>query len=284
MKDGLTKNPVKCILVIYMICFLFRILEYMVIRTDHSIFGEAFLHKLTGIIILALTLRYFSLSWSSVGFTSKLVVRYLLYGLTLGAAVYLAAYGSEILIQQLNGNNPELQIYVTSYGIHGNTRIQTGLLFFIFCVVGNIINVIMEEGIFRGLFIRMLETRCTFLKAAFISSILFGFWHIAAPFRSLLDGEISGTGMILSAIMLILTTGITGVKFCLLTKITGSLWMAMADHFLNNTIINLLHITTSSGADEMQVIRISIAQTVSFLIVLFIYIKSRANQKITFRT
>lgn len=142
----------------------------------------------------------------------------------------------------------------------------------------------MEEGIFRGLFIRMLENGCTFLKAAFISSILFGFWHIAAPFRSLLDGEISGTGMILSAIMLILTTGITGVKFCLLTKITGSLWMAMADHFLNNTIINLLHITTSSGADEMQVIRISIAQTVSFLIVLFIYIKSRANQKITFRT
>ncbi len=69
--------------------------------------------------------------------------------------------------------------------------------------------------------------------------------------------------------MLILTTGITGAKFCLLAKITGSLWMPMTDHFLNNTIINILHIVTTSGVDELQVIRISIAQTVSFLIVLF---------------
>ena len=70
----------------------------------------------------------------------------------------------------------------------------------------------------------------------------------------------------MSALILVLTTGITGLKFCLITKMTGSLWMPMADHFFNNTIINLLHIATISGADELQVIRISIAQTVSFLI------------------
>ena len=94
----------------------------------------------------------------------------------------------------------------------------------------------------------------------------------------------SAVGTAMSVLMLVLTTGITGAKFCLLTKITGSLWMPMADHFLNNTIINILHVATTSGADELQVIRISIAQTVSFLIVLFIYWKSGAHQKRTFRT
>jgi len=84
--------------------------------------------------------------------------------------------------------------------------------------------------------------------------------------------------------MLVLTTGITGVKFCLLVKITGSLWMPMADHFINNTTINLLHVVTSPGVDELQVIRISIAQTISFLIVLFIYWKTGAHKKPTFRT
>jgi len=144
--------------------------------------------------------------------------------------------------------------------------------------------VFMEEGIFRGLFIKLSETRYSFMKAVVLSSVLFGIWHIAAPVRSLLDGEISIAGAMLSALMLVLTTGITGIKFCLLTKITGALWMPMADHFFNNTIINLLHIATLSVADEFQVIRISIAQTVSFLILLFIYWKTGAHSKNTFRT
>ncbi len=276
-------RPVAYIVILYLVCAVFRVIEYFLIRTDQTLFGEAFLHKLAGIAVLAVAVRLFALRWSEVGFTASHAVKNALYGILLGVSVFVLAYGTEYFIHFFGGNAPSLQVYVTGYAINGNLGMQTGLQFFAFCVLGNLINVVMEEGIFRGLFVRLAQTKHSFFKAMLLSSALFGVWHIAAPLRSLVDGQMSVNGAMMYALMLIVTTAITGAKFCLLTKITGSLWMPMADHFVNNTTINLLHMVTSSGADELQVIRISIAQAVSFIVVLILYFKTGAHRKETFR-
>lgn len=82
-------------------------------------------------------------------------------------------------------------------------------------------------------------------------------------------------GFIFNAAMLIVTSGLIGFKFVLLTRITGSLYMAMGDHFVNNTIVNMLHVVSETGRDERQFVRITIAQTLSFIIVLVYYLKKR---------
>ena len=45
--------------------------------------------------------------------------------------------------------------------------------------------------------------------------------------------------------------------------------------FFNNTIGNLLHVVTANGADEMQIIRILLAQAISMTIVIIIYNKRK---------
>lgn len=53
---------------------------------------------------------------------------------------------------------------------------------------------------------------------------------------------------------------------------TGSLFIGIGDHLFNNVIAtNLLHLVMNTGVDKLQIIRILIAQSISFITVLLFY-------------
>ena len=265
-------KSLSVVLIIYLICFAFRILEYFILRTDQTFLGEAFIHKLIGIAVLFVVIKLFDFNFKEIGFANSKVILYISMGLAFGSVIFLLAYSVEILILTLLGNFQTLALYVSAYAVDGNSSHRTALVFFIFCIVGNIINVIMEEGIFRGLFPKLLEQKYTFIISAIISSCLFGIWHIMAPLRDYYYSSMSLNGFIANSVMLVITSGLVGLKFAMITKLTGNLYMAMGDHFVNNTVVNILHVISITGADKFMTLRISIAQSVSFIIVLILYL------------
>lgn len=257
----------------YLLCYVFRILEYFILRTDQTWVGEAIVHKAMGIVILFGVSTWGKLTVTQMGFVKEKVFSNLIKGLVFGCSIFVLAYGIEIMIAVAQGSFHSLQLYVSTYAISQNTGYRTELLFFLICIIGNIVNVVMEEGIFRGLFTKVLEQRYSFVVSAIVASCFFGFWHMIGPIRNYVDEVMSMNSMIANIIMLVVTSSLVGFKFAMLTKMTGSLYMAMGDHFVNNTIVNLLHVVSNSGADEMMVVRVAIAQSVSFVLVLVCYIR-----------
>lgn len=266
------ERALTIVLPVYLLLFLFRIFEYFVLRTDQTFWGEAFVHKLIGIGILLLLLKRYNFKAGEIGLVKDKILPNLLKGLLFGLSIFILAYSVEILVVVFQGEFEALDLYVSAYAVNGNIGNQTAPIFFIICIAGNVINVVMEEGVFRGFFQKILEKRYSFIKAAVIASLLFGFWHIMAPIRSCYDGTMSLGGLIANMIMLVTTSGLVGFKFAILTKLTGSLYMAMGDHFVNNTIVNILHVVSGTGTDEYMVMRIAIAQSVSFIVVFIWYI------------
>jgi len=262
----------------YLLCYVFRILEYFVLRTDQTWVGEAIVHKLMGIVVLSVVAARMKFTVTQIGFLKEKVFCNLIKGLAFGCGIFILAYGTEIMITVSKGSFDSLQLYVSTYAISQNTGYRTEGLFFLICIIGNIVNVVMEEGVFRGLFTKLLEQKYSFVISAVISSCLFGFWHMIGPIRNYLDETMSMSGMIANIVMLVTTSALVGFKFAMLTKMTGSLYMAMGDHFVNNTIVNLLHVVSDTGADEMMVMRVAIAQSVSFILVLVYYIR-RCSKK-----
>ncbi|GAB7112310.1 hypothetical protein JCM5176_11410 [Streptococcus sobrinus] len=86
-------------------------------------------------------------------------------------------------------------------------------------------------------------------------------------------------GFVLYSLMMVGTSFLIGFKFVLMTRLTGSLYMAMANHYFNDFIVNILHVQSQTGTDQLMFVRISIAQGISFMLVLFWYLMKKRDSR-----
>ena len=272
MRGNIKCKPDHLCIAIFTLCLAVRFAEYFLIETDKTAIGENVLHKAAGIILLALVLKRVNLSWSDIGFHRNGFVSGILKGLLLGSVCFAISYGLELAIFILQGNPAHLEMYISSFSLTGSQIKNTDFVFFLLCVLFNVMNVWMEEGVFRGLYMKMFSETRPFMKANYVAAFLFGVWHIVMPVRSYINGEMSFAAMVLMGIGYMILAGIMGIKWGLLYRITGNLWAGLGDHLFNNTVAaNMLHVVSLKGADELQIVRIMAAQIISFAIVLAIH-------------
>ena len=280
IKERITKNGILACLVIFIILIIVHGTEAVFLRMDETIFGENFINKLFGILILWIILNLLGWKWSDIGFKKYNILKNIGLGFTLGFGAFFIAYSVEILILNLQGQFVGFGVFTTGFSLTGDTVIHTGIGFILMCIFFNIINVIMEEGTFRGLFTKIVSTQHSFKVAILFQAFLFGVWHIVTPFHNLVDGSIGISGFIGLSIGYVILAGLMGIKWGLLQDMTGSLYAGMADHFFNNCIAtNLLHVITTGGIDDLMIVRVLLAQVLSFIFIIIIYYKTQKSKK-----
>lgn len=279
MKKYIESNNILSSIIIFLICLFFRLIEYFILKTDETFFAENFIHKLVGIIVLLLVLKILKIKWRDIGFVKNNILKGIGLGLLLGFVCFGISYSIEYNIQSISNKNPTLNLYVNGFSLTGNEIIHTEIYFFLICILMNIINVVMEEGVFRGLFFKIINSKYSSFITNLIVALLFGVWHFVMPLKLYIDGEMTLVTMILMMIGYVILSGIMSIKWGLLYKMTGGLWAGIGDHLFNNVVAtNILHIVTLTGADELQIVRLLIAQLLSFIIVLIFYCIEKSQE------
>lgn len=262
-------------ILIFLICLLMHGIEVLFIRTDETFIAECFINKVFGIVVLYVVLKMLKWHWRDIGFVKSKLLSNIGKGFVLCLVFYSIAFAIEFLILFLQGTPGHMEFFVTGFSLTGNVVKQTGLGFVLMCIGFNIINVWMEEGLFRGFYISYIGTNHSPKTALYIAAFLFGVWHLVTPFRSLLDGEMSIGVFLVMSIGYVILSAMMGIKWGLLYQLSGSVWIGLADHFFNNCIVtNLLHVVTNGGVDELQIIRVLIGELTSFVAVI-IYAKQK---------
>ena len=272
MLNQLIKKPILSCSIIFVICSVARLIEYFYIRTDETFLSENFLHKLFGILLLWGILSICKLRWKDIGFSPDGIVSGIGKGLLFGLVCSVFAYAIESLTLFFLHRNVHLSFYASGFSLTSEKVSQAGILFIFLSVLFNLINVWMEEGVFRGLFTKILEG-ISYRKSLFFIAFLFGIWHLVMPLRDYLQGESSLVNLIAMGIGYVILAGMMSIKWSLLYKMTGSLWFGLGDHFFNNLASNLVHVVSNSEADSLQIVRILLWQLLSFAIVLWGYQK-----------
>ena len=268
-----SQYPLSVCIALYLLCYAFRLWEYFVLKTDESVIGENFIHKACGIVVIFAALFASGLHWRDIGFTRAGRLKNIGLGLALGAGFYTIAYTAECIVLYVQGASPSLTITSGGFSLVNSTEfVSTGIgVILLF----NVLNVWMEEGLFRGLFTRLLRERYEFKTVIFITALLFGLWHLAMPVRSFIEGQMKFVPMLLLGAGYVVLTFVYGLKMSLLYRMTGSLWAGLAEHFFNNSVINIVHVVSSMGSDHLQVVRIVTAQLLSFVFVLILYLRKK---------
>lgn len=272
MERRIKENTMRSSAYIFIILLVVHAFEALCLRLDESIFAENFLNKVFGIIVIFCVLRWLKWKWPDIGFSKKGFVRSVLIGLALGICTFFVAYALEIMILKQQGHQVSIAVCTTAFSLVGETAVNTGAGYILMCIFFNIINVVMEEGVFRGLFYQLVSLDHTRKTAIMFQCLLFGVWHMITPLRNLIDGDFGVASFVGLSLGYVVLAGFMGIKWSLLYRMTGNLYAGMADHFFNNCIAsNLLHVSTESGMDELMILRIVIAQILSLILVLIVF-------------
>ena len=262
----LTKgNRIINSVIIFIICLIVHATEVFFIRTDETVFAECFINKVFGIIVLFVLLKMWKKKWCDIGFKLSRFLPDCLKGFLICAIFYAIGFAAEFIALYVQGNPGHMEFFVTGFSLTGDVTKQTGIGFVLMCIGFNMINVWMEEGLFRGFFITYLKEKISVKGALFIAAFLFGLWHLVTPLRSVLDGQMTLPVFAVMSIGYVVLSALMGIKWGLIFEQSGSVWIGLADHFFNNCVVtNLLHVVTDTGVDEYQIMRVLIGELTSF--------------------
>jgi membrane protease YdiL (CAAX protease family) len=253
------EKPILTGLVLLAIAFFLKWIDTFVLRLDERL-GEIILCKTLGFVMVIVFVRATGRSLRDIGLHSRRLGPSLLIGVVITVIALVAGYGIEFAVQL-----PK-QPVIHFEAIDPKAGVTGGFLFVLWMIFSNLINSFMEEGLFRGVMGRLFRVKLSFWKANTLQAFLFAIWHLPWVLKWVQTGQIKAHGgLFFATLWQFLPMLLVGLAWGYFYLKTGSLWVPWVAHVLNNTTLNLLHITTVDGLDSGTVIRGPVILTVTLL-------------------
>jgi len=234
------ERPIVTSLVLMAIALCFKIVDTFVLRLDERL-GEIILCKALGFGLVLLFLWAVGRGPGAIGLHSRRLGPSLIIAVTVTLLAHVVGYGVEFAMLQASGSQPAFYLGA----IDPKAGVMGGLLFALWLVVGNVINSSMEEGLYRGVMLRLFRINLTAWRANWLQAALFGAWHLPWVLKWYQTGRIETGGEILMALFSnFVPQVLMGLVWGYMYLKTDSLWAPWVAHTIANSASNVLHVSS----------------------------------------
>ena len=238
-------RPILVPLILLVLVVLLRVIDIMVLPFAER-WGEAFLHKALGFVLVLAYLWAVGRSVAAIGLHRRRADSALWIGAAGTILLYVLAFGAQGIVSGIAGKQPALVVAATD---NKTGLARPGVSFALWLLLGNVVNAFMEESFFRGLMLPHFRLRLSPWRANLLQAVIFGLWHLIWPLRHLVAGRIDVAAALSESITILVASTLSGLVWGYMFLKTDSLWTSWIAHMINNSTLNLLHIRTTGGLD-----------------------------------
>lgn len=256
--------------------FVAQIIDVFFIRCDETIFGDVIFARIAGIIITFIVAKKLG-----IRLKKRCLGRYgwyfeLFYGIAFSVAPMLVVYAAELVYFKIKGYYSDLYISFYPPTTEGGS-LAAELALYIFALL---INVFFKE-IFRGFLLNGLYKKYGSKKSTYIQGFIGTLLSSVLMVGMAVHGVFSEKETVDVAIIItasLVSTFISSVKWGFYYKVNGSIWMAMADHFVNSFVMTCIYLSPDRLPDKWLLVKSLVVQVISCIIFIpFYYRRDRVN-------
>lgn len=256
--------------------FIIQAIDVFFIKSDNTIFGDTVIARVLGLfaVLAASKMLKFNIGRRCLGRFGWFFE--LIYGIGFSLAPIVLIYAAELIYFKIKGFYSDISIFI----LPPNST-EKGLIPAIAAYAfALIVNVVFKE-LYRGFMLNRLCKKLGEKKSNYVQSIIFTALSFLPAIGAFAEGGFKNmptADVVITISASAAAVFVSSIRWGYYYKVNGSVWMAIADHFVNAFIMTCIYLSPDRLPDKWLLVKSLVIQLISCVIFIpFYYRRDRVN-------
>ncbi len=277
MENSKNKN-LTCAAVLTAVIFALQGADLFLLRSDETIFGDTVAARVLGLVSVLVACKMMKFNVRRRCFNGFGWFFEVIYGVGFALAPIVITYAAELIYFKIEGFYRDLDISLIPPNGEGHG------LFVMLGVysLAMLVNVVFKE-IYRSFLLDRLFPTLGKRKSNYVQSIIFTLMSLFTVLKAYLTGgfaDKSTTDSLITVFALSAAVYVGSMRRGYCYRVNGSIWMAIAEHFVNTVIMTCVYFSPDRLPDKWLLVKALAVQILTTAIFIpFYYRRSRVNDE-----